>query len=580
MIIGIDLGTTNSVVSVLKDDKPVTIPVDESSLLPSVVSLTEQGFAVGKVARNLAILEPANTVVSVKRRMGEDILLNIGDRKMRPEEVSALILKKIKQSVIAHLGLGENEVLKCVITVPAYFTEVQRTATKQAAEIAGLQVERIINEPTAAALTFGMSQLDDATYAIYDFGGGTFDVSVIESDAGLVEVLSSTGDSLLGGDDLDAILAEDLWKRFKEKNKLENTVLGEKEKARLRRIAEQSKIALSAKRSVDVKENFFYKHDDQQYHIDDMISRPYFEDLIRHKVDETVEHLLKAIEEAKITTDKLDGIILVGGSSRIPLISEILEEKTNIPPTLIDMPDEAVSHGATIQGAIIEGIEIDTILVDITPHSLGIAVIPSDPIEHMARLYAAKENDEDKDSVLDAAHIIPKNTPIPVTRSEKFTAVTEYQKGYKISIYQGEYRRYLDNKMIGDLLLEIKEPVEHGQIEVSFQLDINGILHIEAFETTTKEKVSGVFNSARGKKIQKKEVEASLEMALDENQLALLDRGEKLLAEGKLNDDDRTELTALMETYKSKKMEGDEAGATDAEAELLDLLYYLEDNAH
>jgi len=224
IIVGIDLGTTNSVLSILKDKKPATLLIDGDKLLPSIVSITDNGVVVGKVARNLAVLEPENTIASIKRKMGQDVVIPIGGKKMRPEEISSLILQKIRKAVIDHLQLSEDAAIRAVITVPAYFTEEQRSATKQSGELAQLQVERIINEPTAAALAYGMANLDEAIFAVYDLGGGTFDVSIIESDAGLVEVRATTGNNHLGGDDFDDLLVEKIWADFLKKNQLpENT---------------------------------------------------------------------------------------------------------------------------------------------------------------------------------------------------------------------------------------------------------------------------------------------------------------------------------------------------------------------
>lgn len=315
-IIGIDLGTTNSVVSVLKNKRPETLLVDGEKLLPSVVSLTHDGFIVGKVAKNMAILEPERTVASIKRKMGQDIEIPIGDKWMRPEEISALILQKIRQTALAHYGLPADGELRAVVTVPAYFTEEQRAATKQAAELAHLQVERIIKKPTAAALAFGMSQMEEATYVVYDFGGGTFDVSVIESNDGLVEVLSTTGNNMLGGDDLDHLLADHLWGKFLASNGLPASLTpGRKENARLLRIAEQTKIRLSTEPEVEVQESFFFKLDDVSYHLEQHVQQFRFEELIREKVQKTISLVRQAVKDAKLDLDDLDGILLVGGTA-------------------------------------------------------------------------------------------------------------------------------------------------------------------------------------------------------------------------------------------------------------------------
>jgi len=568
------LGTTNSVVSILQDKHPQTIPVDGEKLLPSVVSLTDEGFIVGRVAKNMAILEPERTVSSIKRKMGQNIELSLGGRKMRPEEVSALILKKLRQAALEHLKLGDGAALRAVITVPAYFTEEQRGATKQAAELANLQVERIINEPTSAALAFGMSQLQSATYAVYDFGGGTFDVSVIESNGGLVEVLSTTGDNQLGGDDLDQLLAGWLWERFLKKNNLAGIQRSRKEDARLLRIAEQTKIKLSVEKEVGVQEGFFLKHKDVNYHLEQSVSRDDFENLIRQKVQQTVTHVRSAVEDARLEISTLDGILLVGGSSRIPLISAMIEQQLGVAPVLIDLPDEAVSHGATIQGAIIDKVDVDTVLVDITPHSLGIGSLDDQSFD---TFYLAKTKKDRLD--LHAAAIVPKNTPVPVKRTKTFYSSVDFQKKYHIRVFQGEKPRFHDNKTIGETHLEVGSPVEEGSIDVTFELDLDGLLKVTAVETTTRENVKAEFKSSRGIRTQKSQLEEALLVSGESANAALLKRAEALFGKGSLAKDDQKDLQALLDRYRRQLAMSETEEAHASEAELLDMLYYLEEGA-
>ena len=579
LIVGIDLGTTNSVVSYLADDKtPVTLDVDSAKLLPSVVSLTDSGFIVGQTAKNMLVLEPTKTIASIKRKMGQDITFTIGNHSMRPEEISGLILKKIKQTVVQTFSLNENDVLRAVVTVPAYFTEEQRDATKQAAELAGLKVERIINEPTAAALAFGLSQMDEAVYAIYDFGGGTFDVSVIESNEGLIEVLASTGNNSLGGDDLDSLLADFIWSAFLKSNKLSaDTPCSANEKARLIRISERTKIQLSDTPSVNIQESFFANIKGINYHLEIPINRADFESLILSKVKETVEHLQKAVKEAGITFDNLNGIILVGGSSRIPMIAQMIEEQLNVVPILIDLPDEAVAHGAAIQGAIIDGVDIDTILVDITPHSLGIAV--SDRNERMEDMMSMLRGGGNLDKSLRAAAIISKNTPIPTKRSDRFFSSTPFQEKYHLKIFQGENPYFDDNKKIGETYLEVENPVEDGVVDVTFALDINGLLNVTAMEATTGESVQVVFKSSRGKKIREDKLK-DLHIVSDvtESDHTLLRRAENLLSSKQLNEEDKAELDELSNRFRTALSENTPS-VSSIETELLDLLYYLENNA-
>jgi len=584
-IIGIDLGTTNSVVSILEDKLPKTLLVDDQKLLPSVVCLTTEGMLVGKVAKNMAILEPENTVASIKRKMGQDIEIAIGNRSMRPEEISAVILQKIRQAVIDHYQLAADAIVKAVITVPAYFTEEQREATKQAAELANLQVERIINEPTAAALAYGMSHLEETILAIYDLGGGTFDISIIESDAGLVEVRATTGNNQLGGDDFDTLLTEKIWKDFLATNNLGDVAASRKEQARLTRIAEQTKIKLSSSESVDIQESFFFKVNDTNYHLEQTITRKDFEALIHDKVAETVTLLVKAIEEANLTKADLAGIILVGGSSRIPLVSQLIEKQLKMQPVLIDLPDEAVAHGATIQGAIINKLDIDTVLVDITPHSLGVAVADDRTysIENMMELIKRREaieageaKKEDFPSDLGAAAIITKNSPIPIKKSRLFYAAAPFQKKYLIEVFQGEGERFSENRVIGEAQLEVKDPVEDGKVEVTFELDINGLIKLTAVETNTKAEIEAVFQSSKGKKIRKSQLKEVEVLSTEVTENALIKRAEALLALPTTDDEDKGELQTLVDAYRSA--EADEAvdDLATLEDQILDLLYYLE----
>ncbi|MBI5217590.1 MAG: Hsp70 family protein [Bacteroidia bacterium] len=567
IIVGIDLGTTYSVVSTLAENKPVTLTVDGNKLLPSVVSYSNGGFIVGQTARNMAILEPENTIRSIKRKMGQDITIPIGNKNMRPEEVSSLILKKIKDSTQEQLGLG-NDKLRAVVTVPAYFTEVQREATKQAAEFAGIIVERIINEPTAAALSFGLTKLESAKYAVYDLGGGTFDISIVENNTGIIEVLATKGDNFLGGDDFDELLADFIWKRFTQANNIE-AERNSKINARLLKIAEESKIKLSFEYSIDIKENFFLKLNDKSYHLEVSVSRNELEELINPHIEKTLDLIEQAIAESGLSLESLTGILLVGGSSRIPVIHRLIEDKFNIVPILIENPDEAVSHGATIQGAIINQIDIDTVLVDITPHSLGIETL--DPFN-----FQDFYNGGGEDEGLFHSVIIPRNTAIPVKRTQHFSAVTEYQEGYDIKIYQGENIKVKYNKLVGKVHFKVKKPVEYGTLDVTFELDINGILKMSAVQNENGESVEAVFQSSRGMKISNDKITEKIH-SLDESAQTLINRVNKLLSENKITGEDKFELEDLLKKYKEQKA-GKISEANDTETRILDLLYYLEEN--
>lgn len=580
IIVGIDLGTTNSVVSFLNDKTPQTLLIDNSKLLPSAVCFTDEGFVVGQAAKNMAILEPENTSLSIKRRMGENITIKLGGKSLRPEEIASLILKKIAMAVKSQLEY-QPEKLRAVVTVPAYFTEEQREATKQAAELANLQVERIINEPTAAALSFGLDKLEGDIFAIYDLGGGTFDVSIVENNAGIIEVLATTGNNHLGGDDFDKLLADYIWDKFRKKNKIKSERLP-KVNARLLKIAEETKIALSDDETVSIKENFFIKEGDKTHHLDLEVSRIDFENLINKHIIETVDLLDTAVHDADCDISDLEGIILVGGSSRIPLITNIIEEKLKITPSLIELPDEAVSHGATIQGAIINKINIDTVLVDITPYSLGLKALArenEDNFEDMMnsmleRMMKVEEDEEDENFITGV--IIPKNTPIPAKRTRTFGATIPFQKAYGIEVFQGEHIRPHDNRFIGKTMLEVEEPQEHGGVDVTFELDINGLLKVTATQINTNETVKAEFTSSRGKKLRKTKLLDKI-VSLNDSDKTLIKRAEKLLDDKSINEEDRNELSILLDKFKNQKMDNDPE-ATSTENDLLDLLYFLEGN--
>lgn len=579
-IVGIDLGTTNSVVSVFTENEPKTIKIDNQKLLPSVVSYSDGTFIVGQTAKNIAILEPEKTCLSIKRRMGENISIELGEKKLRPEEISSIILKKIKKAVEQKLDMTFDK-LRAVITIPAYFTEVQREATKQAAELADIKVERIINEPTAAALAFGLNKIDDAVFAIYDLGGGTFDISLIENNAGIIEVLSSKGDSKLGGDDFDELLLEYIWDKFAKKHALKQKPT-RKELARLKKIAEETKIKLSNDTTVTIQENFFTKVKDKPLHLELTITRNEFEELIKPLINKTIDLFEDTFDDAGIEPEEIEGIILVGGSSLIPLVSKTIEEEFDLIPSLIERPDEAVSHGATIQGAIINKFDVDTILVDITPHSLGVKVQSMDPntvLEKLMQNGVIDPENEDLDvekimeDFMETGFIIQKNTPIPVSRTRRFYASVPFQKAYDIQIYQGENRKPDDNHYIGNTLFEVKKPVELGQIEVTFKLDINGILHMSATQIQTGDEVKATFKSSRGLKKRKKDVIEEVAAESEANKM-LITRAEKVLKTD-ISDEDKEDLKSLIEKYKNAILNNDDI-LKEIETELMDILFFLE----
>jgi molecular chaperone DnaK len=445
---------------------PEIVPHGEEQIMPSVVGLTpEDGLLVGTPARNQYVLYPERTVRSIKRKMGQETLVQLGGRTYTPQQISAVILRELKRSVETRLG---GPVDRAVITVPAYFSDAARQATREAGEIAGFTVERIINEPTAAALAYGLNRSDERRMvAVYDLGGGTFDVSIIELDAGVVEVRASHGNTQLGGDDFDERLVDWLAERFMEENEVDPR-LDRRALARLTRAAEAAKIALSSRPFVQVREEYLLTKDGRPLHLAVELSRTEFEGLIGDLLEGTLDALDAALKDARLEAKDLDRILFVGGSTRIPLVWQMVRDHTGIEPETAINPDEAVALGAAVQAAIIAGEPLEAILVDLTPHSLGIAVAEW----HFGQLVP------DHYSV-----IIHRNTTIPTTRSEVYSGVHPDQTTIEIKVYQGEEPTASRNTLLGEFLFEnlrAELPGQPPRVTVQFDFDINGILHVAA----------------------------------------------------------------------------------------------------
>jgi molecular chaperone DnaK len=467
-IIGIDLGTTFSAASVVIDGKPQIIPLDNDSIMPSVVGVSpDDKWLVGTPALNQWTAYPERTIRSIKRKMGTDatIIISQQEQAYRPEQISALILQKIKRDAEAYLNQDINE---AVITVPAYFSDAQRRATRLAGELAGFDVKRIINEPTAAALAYGMTAESDEIALIYDLGGGTFDVSLVEMSGGIIDVLASHGDTELGGDDFDKRLANWLIEQFEEKHDIDLTD-NRQAQARIRQAAEQAKIELSTEAYAWVREEYLAEKEGVPLHMEIEVSRRQFERLIMDLLEQTLESVNHVLEDSDI--EQPDHVMLVGGSTYIPAVRELLMTYLDVTPRHDVDPSEAVALGAGIQGAIIEGKEIDAILVDVTPFSLGIAIAEFMPTGHVIG---------DRFKIL-----IPRNTTIPVTQKEIFTALYPDQTSVKIEVYQGERLVASENTLLGEFFfenLEQETPHEPPKFVVQFDLDVNGILKVEAVD--------------------------------------------------------------------------------------------------
>jgi molecular chaperone DnaK len=466
--VGIDLGTTNSVVSVLEAGEPTVIPNAEGArTTPSVVGFSKSDeVLVGEVAKRQAITNPDRTIRSVKRHMGDNSWsVDIDGKKYNPQEISARILQKLKRDAEAYLG---DTVTQAVITVPAYFDDAQRTATKEAGQIAGLEVLRIINEPTAAALAYGLDKEAEQTILVFDLGGGTFDVSVLEISEGIFQVKSTSGNTHLGGDDWDQRVMDWLVKTFKD---TEGVDLANDKMAlqRLKEAAEKAKIELSAVQETTVNLPFITATSEGPKHLDLKLTRAKFQELTADLVEACRGPFEQAITDAGLTKDKIDHVVMVGGSTRMPAITDLVQSMTGSEPHKGVNPDEVVAIGAAVQAGVLKGEVKDVLLLDVTPLSLGI---------------------ETKGGVM--TKLIERNTTIPTRRSEVFTTAEDSQPSVEIHVLQGEREMAMYNKTLGKFQLVDLPPAPRGipQIEVTFDIDANGIVHVSAKDRATNKEQS------------------------------------------------------------------------------------------
>jgi len=581
--VGIDLGTTNSEVAIVENGQArVLTGEDGDPILPSCVGFSETGkLLVGREALRQYAAAPERTVKSIKRWMGTDHKTKLGDREYLPQEISATILRALKQR--AETALGEP-VTQAVITVPAYFTDAQRQATKIAGEIAGFEVLQIINEPTAAALAYELRSEKAERVLVYDLGGGTFDVSVVEISGEVTEVLASHGNNRLGGDDFDRCLQLHLKQLFRQQHG-QDMPDDPATNARLLQAAESAKINLSTHSFTTVREAFLGSKGKTALHLEAEIARTDFEQSIRPLLDETLEAIDRALEDAKLEPKDLDRIILVGGSTRIPLIQHAIEEHLGQAPTDGIEPDLCVALGASLQAGVLVGEAVDAILVDVTPHSLGIAAAVNTPMGIMPGFFSV---------------IIPRNSVIPVSRSEVYSTMRDNQEAVEIEVFQGENPAAEENVPLGSFKVENLPPKPAGsvQVEVHFDFDLNGILTVTATEKGKGQQGMLVVNNTGVQRLSSHELhQARLDLealfesdetieieatdtsavVLNPELAALVERAQVALEQ---LDDDRTEqLQDLLGQIESAASEDSHAELEDLQAELEDFLYYANTDA-
>ena len=559
-IIGIDLGTTNSCVAVMEGGNVTIIPNSEGArTTPSVVNIKDNGeVVVGEIAKRQAVTNPTSTVSSIKTHMGSDYKVEIFGKKYTPQEISAKILQKLKKDAEAYLG---EEVKEAVITVPAYFTDSQRQATKDAGTIAGLDVKRIINEPTAAALAYGLEKKKEEKVLVFDLGGGTFDVSVLEISDGVIEVISTAGNNHLGGDNFDDEIIKWLVAEFKKENgiDLSNDKMAYQ---RLKDAAEKAKKELSTLMETSISLPFITMDATGPKHLEMKLTRAKFNDLTRHLVEATQSPTKTALQDANLNANQIDEILLVGGSTRIPAVQEWVENFFGKKPNKGINPDEVVAAGAAIQGGVLMGDVKDILLLDVTPLSLG--------IETAGGVFTK---------------MIEKNTTIPVKKSDVYSTYANNQTAVTIKVFQGERARAIDNHILGEFNLEGIPAAPRGvpKIEVTFDIDANGIVHVSAKDLGTGKEnnitISGSSNLSKADiERMTKEAEANAEEDKKFQELVearnkadqLISTTEKTLKENpdKVSEGDKKNIEDAIEELKKVK-DGDDRGAIEAAIEKL-----------
>ncbi len=573
-VVGIDLGTTHSLVAVMKGERPELIPNRYGKrLTPSIVGLDKNGQVhVGESAKNQLVSAPDRTVLEVKRLMGSGQKVQLGDRTYTPQEISGFILKALKDD--AERALGET-IVEAVVTVPAYFTDAQRQATKDAGALAGLKVERILNEPTAAALAYGIDHLDKEQFVlVYDLGGGTFDVSVLEMFEGVLDVKASAGNNRLGGADFDAALVAHLAQVAHEQLGVD-LLKDPKARARLKAAAEQAKIELSSMQTTQVNVPFIAVKDGEPVSLECELSRPHFESLVGGLLRSTLGPVVTALKDAKLDKANIAEVVLVGGSSRIPLVQALLTDFFGKAPKTGVNPDEAIALGAAIQAALKSGAikaNQGIMIADVAPFTLGVEVMGRARDQMVSGLFSP---------------IIPRNCKVPVSRSETYFTTSDNQKSVEVRIFQGEDRFVRNNVLLDSYSVEglLPKPAGQESIDITFTYDINGLLNVKTRVNSTGKEAALVVDkrAQRMSPLERDEAKARLEREWAPGGRApsatppkgddkLLAAATTALASTSLGDELRTKLLAAVDAVKRARHENDPARAAKAEADLTDLL--------
>ncbi|MDP2099907.1 MAG: Hsp70 family protein [Methylobacter sp.] len=579
IIVGIDLGTTNSEVAIVENGQVQVITDNGKKILPSFVGIDDQGdILVGETARNQYLVYPERTVKSIKRLMGQDIKVDLAGHEYAPQEISAIILKRLKAIAEQYV---KQSVTKAVITVPAYFSDAQRQATREAGEIAGLEVVRMINEPTAAALAYGGNQTEQKRMLVYDLGGGTFDVSVVNIQDGVVEVLSSHGDNHLGGDDFDQQIIEHILEHLSDTTGIDASQHS-KALARITRAAENAKFVLSDQPFASIEEEYLLEHEGKAVHLSLELSRMDYEDMIEDYINATIDAVHIALKGAKLTASDIDEIVLVGGSTRTPCIRERLFDEFGFEPHSEVDPDLCVAMGAAAQAAMISGQKVDAVLVDVTPYTYGTSAVGYLDGQYYPFTFVP---------------IIHKNSALPIRKTEAFCTHHDGQEEVEVTVFQGEDPDALNNIKIGEFLVTGLQDVEAGNtITITLALDLNGMLQVSAREKATgleksitiqnalsrfehealdtaRHRVNQLFGQADNSSAEPSEA-AKAEQADVVEARKLIAKAEALF--DKTSNEDKEDMIDLIEDINTCITEGDSDRLKETNTKLADIIYYLE----